>query len=136
MYRNLIKAGALVVLLAGSLAGCAGIARDAGVRQDPQQQVRERAAARWSALIAGDLAKAYEYLSPGTREVMSLDLYKKRTRPGMWKKASVDTVSCEQDRCKVKIAIEHGYRDMKSIETFLEEDWLRDGGKWWFAPRK
>lgn len=125
-----------MVLLVCGLAGCAGTVRDTAGRQDPQQQVRERAAARWDALIAGDLARAYGYLSPGTREVMSLDLYKKRTRPGMWKKASVDVVSCEQDRCKVKMVIEHGYRDMKSIETFLEEDWLQVGGKWWFAPRK
>ncbi|MHB9103274.1 MAG: hypothetical protein ACYC2E_17415 [Sulfuricella sp.] len=136
MYRGFVKAGALAALLVVGLAGCAGIARDAGGAQDTRQQVSERASARWDALIAGDLARAYEYLSPGTRDVMSLDLYKSRTRAGGWKKASVDTVSCEQDRCEVTMVIEHSYRDMKSIETRLSEVWLQEGGKWWYVPRK
>ncbi|MHB9101634.1 MAG: hypothetical protein ACYC2E_09000 [Sulfuricella sp.] len=136
MYRGFVKAGALTALLAMGLAGCAGIARDAGGQQDPRQQVSERASARWDALIAGDLAKAYEYLSPGTRDVMTLDLYRKKIRTGAWQKAKVDTVSCERDRCEVVMLIEHSYRDMKSIESRLNEVWLQEGGKWWYVPRK
>lgn len=136
MYKGILKAGALAAVLAVGLAGCAGAVRDAGVEQAPRQQVKELAAARWDALIAGDLARAYEYLSPGTRDVMSLDLYKKKTRPGSWKKASIDEVSCEQDRCGVTVVIEYSYRDMKSIETRLNEVWLQEGGKWWYVPRK
>jgi len=136
MYKSIVKAGALAALLAGGMAGCAGIVRDTGGRQDPQQQVRELATARWNALIAGDLARAYEYLSPGTRDVMSLDMYKNRIRTGMWKKASVDAVLCENDRCGVTMVIEYSYRDIKSVETRLSEDWLQEGGKWWYVPKK
>lgn len=132
MYREILKAGALVVLL----AGCAGIARDGGGRDGPGQQVSARAASRWDALIAGDVAKAYGYLSPGTREVMSLDLYKKKTSLGKWKKASVETVSCEKDQCDVTVVVEYDYRDMKSIKSRLSEVWLLDGGEWWHMPRK
>lgn len=136
MYKGIVKAGALAVLLAVGLAGCAGIVQDTGKQQDPHRQVRELALARWDALIAGDLARAYEYLSPGTRDVMSLDLYKKKIRTGGWKKASVDTVSCEQDRCGVTMVIKYDYRNVKSLETRLSEDWLQEGGKWWYVPRK
>lgn len=118
------------------LSGCAGIERNGVEGEDPKQQVRELASSRWEALIAGNLDKAYEYLSPGAREVMSLELYKKKTRTGTWKKASVRTVSCEQYQCEVTIVIEYGYRDMKSIETRLNEVWLQESGKWWYVPRK
>ena len=40
------------------------------------------------------------------------------------------------DQCKVLMAIEHSYRDIKSIETRLEENWLRQNGKWWFIQRR
>lgn len=136
MCKRKLKASALAVLLVAGLAGCAGMAKEEGVDQGPQQQVGKLALARWDALIAGNLAKAYEYMSPGTREVMSLDLYEKKTRTGLWKKASVETIACEQDRCEVTMAIEYSYRDMKSIETRLNEVWLQEGGKWWYVPRK
>lgn len=136
MYKGIVKAGVLVALLVVGLAGCSGIVQKAGGRQDPRQQVRELAVLRWNALLAGDLARAYEYLSPGTRDVMSLDLYKKKIRTGGWKKASVDTVLCEQDRCEVMMVVEYSYRDIKSIETRLSEVWLQEGGKWWYVPRK
>lgn len=134
--RDILKLGALAASLAVGLAGCAGSLRGDEAEMGPQQQVRELAAARWRALIAGDMVKAYEYLSPGVRDVMSLDFYKNKTRSGAWRKASVETVSCEQDRCGVTVVIEYSYRDMKSIETRLNEVWLQEGGKWWYVPRK
>lgn len=136
MSKRILRVGAGLMLLVVGLAGCAGIVPDEGGQLDPRQQVSERASARWNALIAGDLAKAYEYLSPGTRDVMTLDSYKAKTRPGTWRKAKVDTVTCEKDRCEVAMLIEHDYRNMKSIESRLNEVWLQDGGKWWFVPKK
>ena len=136
MSKRILKVGAGLMLLVAGLAGCAGIAPDAGGQQDSWQQVSERASARWNALIAGDLAKAYEYLSPGARDVMTLDLYKSKIRTGSWNKAIVDTVTCEKDRCEVVMLIDYRHREMKSIETRLNEVWLQDGGKWWFVPAK
>lgn len=136
MYKRNLKVVLLAALLVVELTGCTGNVRNVEDQQGARQQVGERATQRWNALMAGDLAKAYEYMSPGTREVMSLDLYKKKIRAGAWKKANVDTVSCEQDRCEVTMVIEYGYRDMKSIETRLNEVWLQEGGKWWYVPRK
>ena len=133
-----LQRGMATLILSIGMMGCAGSGGGStqSVQVEPQKMVADLAAARWEALIKGDFAKAYSYLSPGTRDVISLDLYKARTRGGIWKKANVDSVSCEQDRCKVLIAIEYGYRDIKSLETRLDENWLRQDGKWWFVPRR
>lgn len=133
-----LKRGAAALILSIGMMGCAGADRGLvqPAQREPQKIVADLAVARWEALIKGDFAKAYSYLSPGTREVTSLDLYKAKHRGGRWKKANVDSVSCEQDRCKVLMAIEYGYRDIPSLETRLEEDWLRQNGEWWNVPRR
>lgn len=131
-----MKSGVAVLFLSVGMIGCAGSGGGSlsDTQNEPQKIVADLAAARWEALTKGDFAKAYSYLSPGTREVMSLDLYKAKIRGGNWKKANVDSVSCEQDQCKVLIAVEYSYRDIKSIETRVDEYWLRREGKWWFVP--
>lgn len=128
-----------VALLIAVVTGCTGLKHDAKVdkpRLDPKDEVAALASARWDALIHGDLAKAYEYISPGMRSIMSLDVYKAKIHTGGWKKATVDSVSCDKDLCKVTVVIEHSYKDLKSIETPLFEDWLQESGKWWYVPRK
>ena len=131
-----LQNGVAALFLSVGIIGCAGSGGGSlsDTQNEPQKLVADLAAARWEALTKGDFAKAYSYLSPGTREVMSLDLYKAKIRGGNWKKANVDSVSCEQDQCKVLIAVEYSYRDIKSIETRVDENWLRREGKWWFVP--
>ena len=125
-----------VFLLAFGLAGCAATGAKPGGNADSQNVVAKKAQSRWDALIKGDLAAAYEYLSPATRSVMPLELYKSKVRSGGWKKASVGSVVCNQDRCDVAITMEHSYREMTSIVTPLNETWLQEDGNWWFVPRK
>ncbi len=133
-----LKRGVAALVLSVGVMGCAGTGSGSAssAQIEPQKMVGDLATARWNALIKGDFAKAYNYLSPGTREVMSLDLYKAKVHGGKWKKANVDSVSCEQDLCSVLMAIEYSYRDIKSLETRLDEKWIRQDGKWWFVPRK
>ena len=133
-----LKRGIAALVLSVGLMGCAGSGSGStsSVQIEPQKMVADLAAARWNALLKRDFAKAYDYLSPGTREVMSLDLYKAKVSGGKWTKANVDSVSCEQDQCNVLMAIEYSYRDIKSLDTRLDEKWMRQDGKWWFVPRK
>jgi hypothetical protein len=133
-----LKRGVVALVLSVGVMGCAGSGggSTSSAQIEPQKMVADLATARWNALIKGDFAKAYNYLSPGTREVMSLDLYKDKVHGGSWKKANVDSISCEQDLCNVLMAIEYSYRDIKSLETRLDEKWMRQDGKWWFVPRK
>lgn len=130
-----VKSVLLVVLIAG-LAGCGGTAIKPDSASDRQEAVEKRAQSRWDALIKGDLAAAYEYLSPGTRSMMPLGVYRNKILPGLWKKASVDSVSCELDRCEVEMRVEYSYRDIKAVESRIKEFWLLDGGSWWYVPRK
>jgi len=124
-----------VIFLVCGLAGCAGTGIKSNEEADAKIAVAKKAKSRWDALIKGDLAAAYEYLSPGTRSVLSLEAYKAKIRPGLWKRVSVDSVTCERSRCDVAIMLEYSYRDIKSIETRLIETWLHEGG-WWYVPRK
>ncbi len=137
MDEALKRYTALALLIAG-MTGCTGFGHQAKVEApslEAKDEVAALASARWGALIQGDLAKAYEYLSPGVRSTLSLDAYKAKIRTGSWKKATVDSVSCDKDLCKVTMIIEHSFREMKSIQTPLFEDWLQEGGKWWYVPR-
>jgi hypothetical protein len=124
-----------MLFVAVALAGCAGMAAKPETAL-PQEAVAKRAQARWDALIKSDLDAAYGYLSPGTRSVMSLDLYKAKIRPGMWKKASVESVTCERDRCDIRVMVEYDFRELKSIVRPLEEVWMEADGEWWHVPRK
>lgn len=125
-----------VLLLVFGLMGCSGAGVKPVMKVDSREIVAERVQSRWDALIKGDLAAAYEYLSPGSRSVLSLEAYKAMIHPGLWKKVSVDSVACEQDRCDVVILLEYHYRDMKSAVTRQNEIWLQEGGNWWYVPRK
>ena len=123
--------GAILVVF--GLIGCAST----GIKTEaPQDVVAKKAQSRWDALIKGDLDTAYTYLSSGTRSVMSLELYKAKIRTGRWKKSSVSSVACVQDRCDVVVMLEYSYRDMKSIETRLDEIWLQENGDWGHVPKK
>ena len=126
----------LVVALSLTLAGCSGMAAKQDSARDRQAAVEVRAQARWDALIKGELSVAYEYLSPGTRSMISPDDYRRRIRPGSWKKASIDKVSCGVDRCEVDILLEYSLRNIKGIKSQVKEIWLLDKGDWWYVPQK
>jgi hypothetical protein len=103
--------------------------------EQKEASVRERAQARWQALIVGDVAKAYEYLSPATRDTMSLDQYRGRIRVGMHRVAKVESVKCEAEVCKVTMSITFDHRLMKGIVTPLDETWILEKGRFWFLYR-
>lgn len=124
----------LVLALTVGLVGCGGTAIKPGSASDRQEVVAKRAQSRWDALVKGDLDAAYEYLSPGIRSTVPLNIYKNKIRPGLWKKASVESVSCEADRCEVMMLVELSYRNVKSTQSHMKELWLLDGGGWWYTP--
>jgi hypothetical protein len=90
--------------------------------------VAERALARWQLLIKGDVAGAYEYLSAGSKATTSLEVYKGKIKPGMWREAKVDKVDCEREVCKVLLFITYDAKRMKGITTPLPETWIIENG--------
>lgn len=121
-----------LLLVAAGLAGCANLAAD----YDPASATARRASERWAALIAGDLDTAYTYLSPGYRETVTLAAYKSRVRPGLWKKAEVKSVKCEQSVCRVTMSIVYDHKMMKNVQTDLFESWLVENGNVWVVLEK
>ena len=117
----------IAILMA--LAACAAI----GVGT-PEQQVMERAQARWDALVRGDYKAAYAYLSPGSRQVQSEKDYVNSLRRGFWKAAKVEKATCEQARCEVQATIEYEFQGQR-IKSPLRETWIREGSDWWYVLR-
>lgn len=115
-----------------ALAGCAAFAP-----KSPEDLVRERAQERWDALIAGDFEKAYGFLSPASRGVVSLPQFRASIGAAVsWKSAKVHSVVCEQpDRCKVTMLVKYAPMlprpRVGTIETSVDETWLLDQGQWW-----
>lgn len=98
-----------------------------------QALVTERANARWAALIRDDLNAAYGYLSPASREVLSLDKFKTTMRRGGFRAAKVETAACDGDSCKVRLLLTYDHRQMKGITTPIVESWIVDGSQAWYV---
>jgi hypothetical protein len=121
-------------LLALGLAGCAGISVESSP-QAKQRLVAERAQARWQVLMKGDVEGAYQFLSAGSKAATSLETYKSKIRPGMWRGAKVDKVECEAELCKVLMQITYDTRPMRGIQTPLDETWIIENGSAWYVYR-
>ena len=98
-----------------------------------QAQVGERSQARWAALIKDDMDTAYGFLSPGSRQVTTLDNFKAKTRRGAFREAKVESVTCEGDVCKARVLLIYDHRQMKGITTPVSEAWIFEGGQAWYV---
>lgn len=124
-----LKRIAGVVGVVAVLAGCAGLAGK------PEDRVRERAQARWDALLKDDLKGAYEYFSPGSRAVMDFKSYEASVRKGFWKAATVDSVTCPTaQRCEVTETIDYEFNGRRTRSP-LTETWIEEGGTWWLVRK-
>jgi len=129
----LVRGIAIAILVA--VAGCAAVG---GLTKDSSPEakraaVSERVMARWEALIEGNLDAAYTYLSPASREILSLASYKAQARGSGFRAAKVDSVECEGAVCKVRVFVTYDHRLMKGLMTPLNEKWVIDEGKAWYV---
>jgi hypothetical protein len=124
-----VKAGALIAVVIFAVSGCAGLAPKA-----PEEAVKERAQARWDALVRGDFKAAYAFLSPGSRAVEPEADYVSSLRRNFWKSARVETVTCTEQRCEVGASIEYELQGRRTT-TPLRETWIREGSEWWYVAR-
>ena len=117
-------------ILAVVLGGCAGVAP-----KSPEAAVKERAQARWDALVKNDFTAAYGYLSPGSRSVVTASDYAASLRAGFWKSATVEKVECGSPQsCEVGATIEYEFSGRRT-KTPLRETWIRDGSEWWYLQK-
>ena len=100
-----------------------------------EEIVKERAQARWNALVQGDVKTAYDFFSPGSRSTTSLADFAGGIRIGFWKAVTVEKVECSSaDRCDAHSNIEYDYRGTR-IKTPHREVWVKDGSQWWYLRR-
>ena len=112
------------------LAGCSVLDL-----RDDDVVVKERAQARWDALVSGDYATAYRYLSPSSRAVLTQEAYAASLRKGFWKSAKVNSVTCGgKDNCETHATIEYEIQGRRT-KTPLNETWIREGSEWWYLQR-
>ena len=91
---------ALVAAAALGVAGCAFQSKA------PEQDVQERAQARWDALVKRDFERAWTYTDPAFRARVPQADYKARFGAGgAWKEAKVTSVTCEPERCLVRVRV-------------------------------
>jgi len=104
--------------------------------------VKERAQARWDALVSGDYDTAYSFYSPGYRSSTSRVDFEIaiRLRRIRWVTAEVTESRCEADACTVlTLAGYHvarpvpGMSDWESTKK-IDERWVRTQGEWWYVP--
>lgn len=101
----------------------------------PEAVLKARAQERWDALVKSDFKGAYQYLSPGSRAVLTSEAYASTLRAGFWMVAQVERVACEKpDVCDVHVVIEYDHRGSR-IKTPLRETWIKEGSSWWYVQK-
>ena len=108
--------------------------------EEKQAVVKERASARWAALIKGDIDAAYAYSSPASRNAVSVESFAGRRGAAKYTAATVESVTCEAEACQVEVKLTYDYpvmrgKVMKGIQTPLTETWVLDNGTAWMVLR-
>ena len=118
-----------VGMLAVAMWGCAT------VPSNPEAELKQKAQARWDALVKGDFIAAYGYMSPGSRSIISASEYTSSLRAGFWKSAVVEKVECgSAQSCDVSATIEYEHLGRRT-KTPLRETWIREGQDWWYLRK-
>ena len=133
--RSMLVAGLCFSLVL--LSACA-------TKMSAENIIEERATARWETLLSGDLAGAYEYLSPGFRSSVPSLQYQRRLllNKVKWTGAHYIESDCTETTCKVKISLDYTvYGAIPGVKSFdgtqeIEESWVKVNGTWYFVPDK
>ena len=121
----------VTALLTAIIAGCAAL--DA---RDSREVVAQKAKERWDAVVAGDLKKAYGFISPAGRTVVTYEGYEKSVRKGFHKAARIDEVRCTgPELCEVTLEIEYEFSGRRLKTPFFEK-WVKQDSQWWYLYEK
>ena len=143
---------ALVAICALALGACAsqgtrpgavgGDAATTSSKSSPEEQVKQRAVARWNLLIERRFDEAYELMSPGYRQTMAKDLYLKtmKDRPVKWTGVSFLAATCEPEVCSVRLTIDAEFKmpvmrvGTVEVQDIVTENWVLNDGEWYMVP--
>ena len=121
------------VLLAALVAGCATVTRESSDERK-RNAASERAVARWDLIIKGEAGAAYdEYMSKGSRQVISRNDFTDRMRSTQFRTATVEQVGCAPESCRVSVRITYDHKLMKGVRNTLRENGFIVDGQVWYA---
>lgn len=137
MFTKLGRLSVLAVIL--SVSACAVIQP-----KTDEERVFQLAEKRQAALLAYDFKKAYTFMSPGYRELNTVEkLRSNYAGVYSWKSSEVLGATCEDDVCKVNVEVFVDIGLMQSTKTpddervlvprVNRETWLKMDNKWWFS---
>jgi len=86
-------------------------------------------------MMKGDMAGAYEFLSPASKATVPKESYLKRRGGGRyWRSVTMQEVNCTAETCKVKMVLEYDLTpDVKGLKREIMETWIQDEGAWWLV---
>lgn len=120
------------VVLAVFCGGCATGGQSSVA--ETEKIVLNRAQARWDLLLARKIDKAYDYLSPASKETNTMvDYIARVSRVQGLSAVKVDAVKCEEERCKVDFVGLGAIRNITGIERQFSEYWIKADGNWWMV---
>ena len=108
-----------------------------------ESQIEEPVTGRWDAIFSGDLAGAYNYLSPGTRSSVTSLQYQRSilTQRVIWTGARYLKSECQESTCKVTVSVDYvvhgavpGVKSFKGTKA-IEESWVLIDGAWYMVPQ-
>jgi hypothetical protein len=126
----------LAALVLASLAACA-----VSPPQAPEDQIRQRATARWQALIFGKFDMSYALHSPSYRKAKPYDKYFAESGNAFqWTAVEVYGVRCEEAACNVRLAVTINsplpQKFNGTMTTAVDETWVLEEGQWWLSPKQ
>jgi len=98
--------------------------------------VTKRAQERWDALLKGDVKAAYAYLSPASRQIVSLERYEQKTNPSSFRSIKFRNVTCQEQTCQLDLWLTFDHRLMKGVQTPIGETWVFENGQAWYVYRE
>lgn len=99
---------------------------------ETEKIVLNRAQMRWDLLLSRKIDKAYDYLSPASKETTTMvDYIARVSRVQGLTEVKVDAVKCEEERCKVDFVALGAIRNITGIERQFSEFWIKADGNWW-----
>lgn len=145
--RNVLLGLAVLLLAACGSTGETRPAPKEAAEAKPayRMAVEQRAQARWDALIARDIATAWQFFTPGYRQLNDESAYGSDVlnRPTQWLQAEAERSECDgEDTCTVVVRVRvqafmpgGGGRPME-VDTWVRESWLKLDGVWYHLPTR
>jgi hypothetical protein len=120
----------LMLGVLAALSACSSLERS------PQDAAHVRASERWQLLLDGRFDEAYGYHTPRIRESQTLERFRQQFGAQMAiKSAKVVKVECDNPKsCLVRVRVETGAAFPgfvgKTLETHIDERWVKVGAEW------